>query len=1173
MLNVHRSPDALQLAEALAEVLATPHSDALAPEIIAVPSRGIERWISHDLSARLGTGALGTDGVCANVDFPSPGRLIRDAVAKGSGIQPDQDPWLPERLTWHLLAIVDADPTAPMLGPMRAHVGGRDDDGTGLAHRLGAVRHVADLFDRYGVHRPAMVRRWQAGDDVGPDDRPLPDRHRWQPDLWRAVSDRLGLLSFAERHAAAIDALRDDANLLDLPPRLAMFGLTALPATYLAVVEALGVHRDLHLLLLHPSRDLWDRVHDLTADARAVGMGQALPLRESDPTADVPRNPLLRSWGRDVRELQLTTPLPTDATVTHHDLAPNHLNDLTTEPAPTVDDGPTLLERLQSGVRDNVHPGALIGDDKPALDPKDRSVQLHDCHGRLRQVEVLRDAILHLLAEPDGPELRDIIVMCPDIETFAPLITAVFGAEAIVDDRTATPVPDDSPPTLRVRLADRSLRGINPLLDVTTGVLDLVDGRVTASDVLDLVASESVRRRFGFVEADLGTLESWVGDLQIRWGFDADHRERHGLPALAAHTWRAGLQRLLLGAAMADEDLRLIDGVAPYDGLEGQVSDLAGRFIELVARLEDVIGHLAEARPIDDWHAAIGVAIDRLTATDADTTWQRLQLDLVLDDLVDEATTDGLTSRVALTLPEVRTILAKRLAGRPTSSSHRTGALTFSTLVPMRSVPHKVVCLLGLDDGSFPRKAVADSDDLLSIAPRVGDRDARSEDRQLLLDALLAATETLVVTWAGRHVRTNEGLPPAVPVDELLDVIDRTVASSDDRRPRAHLVVRHPLAEHDQRNFTPGALRPGSTPWAFDPATLIAAEAARTEPAAHAPLLAQPLPPLDADVIELDDLVAFLEHPTRAFVEQRLELSLPTTEDEIAEHILTSLQGLDEWKVGDPIVQAWRDGHDPERAFDVVRARGLVPPGALAEGDVERIRRHVDRIVALCEKVDGWRSAREAVDVRVSLPDGRQLIGTVPDVMLAGNARMLTSVGYSKVKPKQRLAAWVRWLALSANDPDLEARAVTIGRHPWKPNCAQSVLLRRPADDAQDVAAHATSQLRRLVELYDRGMRSPVPLFCEASEKSAEQRLQGEPAERFVNKVWQTDSFAPYPREDLDPYHLLVLGRQVPTDELLAEACIDAEEESWADDRRRFVAYAWRLWEPIMNAERRREQL
>ena len=1156
MLHVHRAERADRLLDAVADLLATPLADPFTTEVIAVPSRGIERWIAQELSRRLGTGSNRSDGVCANVAFPFPGRLIRDAVSAGSGVSPQADPWLPERLTWPLLSVIEENPRAPILGPLRTHLGTEAPGGAGdgLARRLGAVRHVADLFDRYGVHRPEMVRRWRDGDDVGPDLRPLPPRHAWQPGLWRAVRERLDLPSFAERRATALAALREDPQLLDLPARVTIFGLTALPATYLEAITSLAAHRDLHLLLLHPSGELWGRVAAATAAQRASGSGQVLPLRRADPTAELPRNPLLDAWGRDVRELQLVVPVPGDAVVVHHEL------ELW---APCARQ--TLLRRLQADVRDDRHPGPADGEERPLLDPLDRSVQLHDCHGRLRQVEVLHDAVLHLLEEIDELEPRDVIVMCPEIEAFAPLITAVFGS-----DQPAPSAPSetgrgsqDGPPPLRVRLADRSLRRTNPVLEVLSQLLELVEQRVTASDVLDLASRAPVRRRFGFGEEDVDTLESWVSELRIRWGFDADHRRRQGLPPLEDHSWHDGLRRLLLGAAMADEDLRLVRGVAPYDGLEGQITDLAGRFVELVARLERALELLRAPRAVDAWRDAIGLVADLLTEVSAEEAWQRRQLHTVLDDLVDEATWHGEVNPVELTLPELRATLSERLSGRPSTTSHRTGDLTFSTLVPMRSVPHRVVCLLGLDDGVYPRQGAADSDDLLGRAPRVGDRDPRSEDRQLLLDALMAATEALVVTFAGRDVRTNERRPPAVPVDELRDVIDRTVRTGDGRRARDHVTVRHPLAQHDPRNFTPGALRADGVPWGFDLPTLVAARSRDAPCAPPAPFLAGALPPPAGDVIALDDLVEFLQHPAKAFVKQRLELTLPSEdEDPIADAIPANLQGLDAWRVGEALVQHWLEGSRREDVLEVLRGRGLVPPGDLATTDLARILETVERLVELCRHLGVVPGPRRGVDVEVALPDGRQLVGTVPRV----TGWSLNTVGYGKVGPKHRLAAWTRWLALAALNPARPWEAVTVGRHPWKKGAVQAVRLRSSGESPE--GSGALTNLQRLVDLYDRGMRSPIPLYCAASATAAEQRHRDRPVTAFVDKAWETRPHDGYRREDLDPYHVLVLGGQTPTEDLFAEPCRDEEEVSWADDARRFVAYAWRLWEPILQTER-----
>ncbi|MDP9022590.1 MAG: exodeoxyribonuclease V subunit gamma, partial [Actinomycetota bacterium] len=562
MLHIHRAERADRLVDALAGVIATSLPDPMTPEVVAVPSRGIERWLAQELSTRLGTTVGRRDGVCANVAFPFPSRVMGQALAAAGDLRPDEDPWSPNRLVWPLLETVDVHLHDAWLTPIRAHLSAAtgDDASPAPARRYTAVRHVADLYDRYGVHRPEMVRAWASGRDVDDCNAALDAAARWQPRLWRCVRERLGVPSPAERLDDAVRQLRDGLDVPDLPPRLSLFGLTALPASYAALLGSLAATRDVHLFLLHPSPVLWSRV--------AADVAQAPPgarRRVDDPTRDLPGNPLLASWGRDARELQLVV---TGAAGAHTD--DHH----------AVDDRPaSLLARIQAEVRaDRLPPGApATGHDdlRPVHDPRDRSVQVHACHGRTRQVEVLRDAILHLLADDPTLEPRDIIVACPDIETFAPIVHAVFGARAVTDTGPAGDLPD-----LRVRLADRSIRQSNPVMRVVAELLEVAQGRLTASQVLDLASREPVRRRLGFDDGDLQQLETWVADARIRWGLDGDHRASFGLHDVTANTWRAGLDRLLLGVTMADEDQRLVGATVPLDDVEASQVDLAGRFAE-----------------------------------------------------------------------------------------------------------------------------------------------------------------------------------------------------------------------------------------------------------------------------------------------------------------------------------------------------------------------------------------------------------------------------------------------------------------------------------------------------------------------------------------------------------------------------------------------------------------
>jgi exodeoxyribonuclease V gamma subunit len=1132
VLHLHRAERADGLVESLGAVLGVPLGNPMTPEIVSVPTRGIERWLTQQLSARLGAGPGRADGICANVEFPFPGRLLGGAVAASVGVDSDADPWLPERSVWPLLDVVDECLTEPWLAGLAAHLGGTgsDLDSVPRTRRFATVRHIADLFDRYAVHRPDMLRAWAAGDE------PAAAGARWQAQLWRQLRQRIGQPSPAERLEGACARIRSDPELIDLPQRVSLFGLTRLPASYLDVVSALAGGRDVHLYLLHPSSVLWARVAAAIEDRPRV-----VRRVDDELTAGLPRNPLLASWGRDAREMQLVLvaaagvgPLRDD----HHRLdAPEK----------------TLLQRIQADVRADRAPA----DDgtRARLDPSDRSLQVHACHGRARQVEVVRDAILHLLAEDPTLEARDVIVMCPDIETFAPLIHATFGAGDVDDgDRDDDGVPRHArPPDLRVRLADRSLRQTNPILGVVSELLELASARITASQVLDLAGREPVRRRFRLDDDELGRVEEWVAATGVCWGLDASHRAPFKLDGLGANTWQAGLDRVLLGVAMAEEGQQLVGDVLPLDDVDSGAIDLAGRLAELVDRLGAVLDELRRPKPVDAWAASVAGAADALTSTSETDRWQRVQLQRLLDDVVGEATVAGTVRAAPLALPEIRSLLADRLQGRPTVANFRTGHLTICTLVPMRSVPHRVVCLLGLDDGVFPRKTTRDGDDLIADDPHLGDRDSRSEDRQLLLDALLAATDCLVVTFTGRDERTNAEHPPAVPVGELLDVVDRTV-SAGETPARQRVVVRHPLQPFDVRNFTVGALV-DQRAWSFDAVALDGAIASAGPRVAAPPFLPGPLPELAEASVELDQLVRFVQHPVRAFLRQRLGITVSDRSEDAGDELPIELSHLERWGVGQRLLDARLAGAGGPSSVGAEIARGILPPGALARPVVDEVVPVVDDLMAAADRLVGGAGEPGSVEVNLRLPGGRSLVGTVADV--SGN--LLRTVTYSRVGPKHRLTAWVRLLALTAAYPDRGFEAATVGRGQ---RAAPVTIARIPPLTGEVALGH----LEGLLELYDRGLREPLPLYCNTSAAYAQAVVGGADAVAAGRGAWESPWA--FDKEDKEAEHQLVLGGVRRFDELLTAQSCDAGGENGAiDEAGRFGRLARQLWEGLLACE------
>jgi exodeoxyribonuclease V gamma subunit len=1094
MLHVHRAERADALAAALGELLASPLDDPFAAEVVAVPAKGVERWLAQRLSHRLGAADGRADGVCAGVAFPSPGGVVTAAVGAATGVDPEDDPWRPERAVWPLLEVIDESVGETWCAPLGAHVGGEH-----RARRYATARHLADLFASYAVHRPEMLNGWLDGAGV------LGERVAdlaWQPELWRGLRQRIGTPGPAERLDVACAVLRSDPAVAPLPSRLSLFGPTRLPAEHLAVLGALAEHREVHLWLPHPSPALWS----------AVAPPAAVPHRRADPTADAPRHPLLGSLGRDVRELQLRlTEAAPGLADTHHPLPER--------PA-------TLLGSLQRQLRDDLPPAGDV-----VLADADRSVQVHSCHGPDRQVEVLREVVLGLLEADPTLEPRDVLVMCPDIETFAPLVSASFGlGESAQDGHPGQ--------QLQVRLADRALRQVNPLLDTVAQLLELADSRLTASQLLDLLGSAPVRRRFRLDDSDLDRLRDLVVRSGVRWGLDGPHRAPFHLDGFAQNTWSAGLDRLLLGVTMAGGGQEWLGTALPMEEVDSGDVERVGRLAEFVHRLADVLAGLAGEQPLERWVAALVAGLDVLTDVAGGDEWQAAQARAELAEAARAAGPHA--GAVPLGLADVRGLLAERLRGRPTRANFRTGRLTVATLVPMRSVPHRVVCLLGLDDGVFPRAGVPDGDDLLARDPLVGERDPRSEDRQLLLDAICAATEHLVVVHSGADERTGARRPPAVPLGELLDAVEATAGPTA----RAQVVVRHPLQPFDARNFTPARLGlPG--PFSFDRAELAGAKAAGGPKAPPAPFLAAPLAPAEeSGVVALDDLVTFLEHPVKEFLRQRVGLSLFAGEDDPADALPVDLDGLATWSIGDRLLRDRLEGHPLDGCRQAEWRRGELPPGALGDAVLSRVLDDVEPLVVAAAPYRVGEA--EDRDVDVALPDGTRVVGTLGGLY----GHVLLRVEFSRLRPKQRVRAWARLLALTVATGE-PWRAVTLGR---ALRFGLTVATAGPLDRER-----ATAMLAELVALHRAGLREPLPLPTEAGHTYASVRWGGADAAAALEEAlrkWSTGALA----ERAEDAHVRAWGPAAGPEVLTVPGEPGGEPT-------RFGSLALRLWSPLLTAE------
>jgi exodeoxyribonuclease V gamma subunit len=985
-------------------------------------------------------------GICANVAFPTTGEFL-------ARIRRQPHWWDPDRLAWPLLQTIDEQLDQPWAAPLARHL--RDAP---LRHRserrLAVARRLASLYCSYDAERPGLLEAWaEPGADVAPD-------VRWQARLWAALHARLGP-----------GALHHDLDAAGLPDRIAVFGPTRIPGRLLAVLHQIARGRDVDLYLPVPSTALW------AADGWPAP-GPRLP-HAAGPVAV---HPLLASLGRDTAELRIR--LGGGAALLPADFP-----------------GAGLLPQLQRQISSNAP------SDLRAL-PGDTSLQLHACHGPGRQAEVLREAILSVLQLDPSLEPRDVLIMSPDLDTFAPLLSAAFND------------PDPRIADLRLAIADQTPQQRNEVLAALDALLTLLTGRLPRSEVLDLLAREPVRQRLGLSAQDVERIGALAGAAGVRWGLDREHRAAWQVPDVDQGTWSWGLDRLVLGTAMSDDGLPMFAGVLPLPDVGPGDIRLVGALAGFLADLAQLRAATGQLRTLTGWVELLHGALESCTAAEHDRQWQAVGARGQLAAYVAQA--GPWADQVPLALADVRELLAAVFVGRPAPFGFRLGGLTACRLEPMRSVPHQVVCLVGMDDGAFPRPGAVDGDDVLQQQPRIGERDARTTDRQLLLDAIMAAGKHLIITYTGRDERTNGERQPAVPLAELMDLLPVD----------AGLPLRHPLQPFDASSFRP------PDPFSHDLAALHGAQALQG-PRRPREFLTGALPPPDPlPPRSVDSLAKFLQDPVSTFLAQRLGLSSRWDEQEPPESVPLDLGPLDQFGVGERLVAPLLRGADASRHRAAELARGSAPPGGLGAEALDALQPDIDRVASTYRALLAGRVPQPAA-VRIDLGRGPVEV-VVPDVVGSTIVRATFSTG----KPKHALAIWPELLALAAARPGEQCRARISARG------ATIELDAPPADRAAQI-------LRQLGDLQDDGRLRPV-LFEPASARAyaAARGSGGSAAEALAAARGAWPNFPPGTLS-------VVVGGPATLDLLLQDRHVPAAAAGTGEGTC-FTAAARLIWDPLL---------
>ncbi|MEO1913705.1 MAG: exodeoxyribonuclease V subunit gamma, partial [Myxococcales bacterium] len=531
-----------------------------------------------------------------------------------------------------------------------------------------------------------------------------------------------------------------------LPQRVSIFGVSSLPRLYLDLYTALSEHLELHLFILSPTREYWADIatpHEVRRELRRDHDQDEVSLHLDEAPS------LLASLGRLGRDFHRM--IEEDGSYAETS------GDLYREP---FDDGSSMLAALQSDIL-NLRGAQDDATLRRSIDGGDRSVRVHSCHGPMREVEVLCEELMSSFEADPTLEPQDIIVMTPSVRTYAPYIEAVFGTRT----NKGTSVRDGEG-AIPYRIADRWPQPGDQIVDAFARGLDFVGSRFGVSDALDLLDIDCIRERFEFEPADLPVVRTWIVEAGVRWGVDAEHREANDVPGNRANTWQFGLDRLLLGYALEDDHHSVFQGARPVAGVEGQNAEVLGRVLAFIHFLSAQRETLAAPRSLQAWREALLDFLAGLVVYGAETQEQHQTIRSALDKLMAHGAQANFEGDVSLT--SVREQLDRNLELAHAASGFLTGGVTFCELVPMRSIPFRVVCLLGMNDDEFPRIRHALGFDLIAKKRRVGDRTAREDDRYLFLEAILSARQQLIISFVGQSIKDGAELPPSAVVSELL---------------------------------------------------------------------------------------------------------------------------------------------------------------------------------------------------------------------------------------------------------------------------------------------------------------------------------------------------------------------------------------------------------------------
>ncbi|HIJ86875.1 MAG TPA: exodeoxyribonuclease V subunit gamma [Desulfuromonadales bacterium] len=1045
-MTLHTSNRMELLLDHLAEVLDKPAGPVLSREVIVVQSRGMSRWIAMELAKKF--------GVWAHCAFPFPNKFIMDLFTAAMPEITSSELFNREIVLWRVISQLEQLLDKPEFKELQTYLTGHS---RGMRIYQLADK-IADTFDQYTLYRGDVLKLWESG--AGSD---------WQAILWQQLAaddTKYHRGRFKTEFLKRLTEGSIDASAL--PPRVLVFGLSYMPAFHMEILAAIARFVEVHIFVLSPCREYWG---DILAKKLQARQG-----REFTEAAEE-GNALLASLGKLGRNFS------------------NLILDCGAQLGLEQDEyaeaaGDSLLSSLQNGILNLVNADPQH---KIAIAADDRSIAVHSCHSPMREVEVLHDQLLDLFATMDGLAPRDIIVMTPDIETYSSYIPAVFSGH------------QDPKRRIPFTIADRSLCNEGSIGKSLMAILTLPGGRFTAPEVIDILSSASVCSCFNLSGNDLELVKNWLEETHITWGMNADDRSASGLPGYAEGSWMAGLERLVFGYALSSDDNVLIDGILPFDNMEGDAAPVLGRFVQCVRALHAAASDLGTPRTLAEWRETLGALQKNFFTPSQAVVREYHAIEKVIDSLGNIGELSSFPHEVGLDV--MRLWLRKHLDSEGAGVGFLSGKVTFCAMLPMRSIPVKVVALLGMNDGSFPRQSRSPGFDIIPAEPRPGDRSLRDEDRYLFLEALLSARERLYVSYTGLSIRDNSILPPSVLISELLDFLDCGYTRICTGDPPGGSGEFHTslMTLHRLQPFSPAYFNGREQGlFSYSAENLRAARGLLAASNVRPRFFSEPLSPPDElfREVRIADIVKFYENPSAAILRHRLGIKPEEKISPLQEREIFELDNLQAYSIKKELLDHVLAGKNVYELRPIIRARGALPPAGRGDTLFDKLATEATEFARqVMQAVDGQHFL-PPLDVDLNIGAFR-LYGRIAAIL----PQRLLHYRSSKLAAKDQVKLWLEHLIVNFVADETYPKQSTL------------IMLNGSVDLLP--VADSKTHLERLLQRYWQGLTKPLHFFPRSSLAYAEKgKISAAEAQ------WNNDN---YP-ECADPAYQLCFGEESPLD-------------------------------------------